>query len=707
MRPAVRNANGSQRVVRKREVRETNTRALRDVALCACVVLSGGCADLFGFETSRLVSNENRGPNDAGAADAHVAASQSSSDGAAQSTGAQTSGAAVSTSGEPLSTGSAQSTGNAQSTGSAESGNGEHLSTGAQMSADETSGAQTSAESLEATSPSTTSSSMDVSVGTDGSDASVSSGSVSSGDGPLDAGYASSTGPSSGQMTNDSTDASTASSTVSTYSIADAGDSQPSSPCGNGVVDPDELCDPNEAERGEDCATNCTWRIRSVVAGQDHTCMLAANGDVKCWGWNYFGQLGLDVREPTVNLIGREGRDLPALKIRGSATIALTAGLVHTCALNDEEEVRCWGNHTDGKLGYPQLAQETIGNEIVNGEGEMETLPAVDLGRGARARAVAAGRHHTCAILQAGQIKCWGQNTYVQLGVCTGIPREPGICESPAFVGTQLGTMGDAIQPVALGDESVLDGGASGSESGTRERNALKVATGGYFTCANLNDGAIRCWGMDYHGQRGLPNPATGYPMPGGDNDLWDAVLNSPGGATDVVVGHDHSCAIMKDDASVRCWGKNDKGQLGQDQPDDIHSEQMTTLDSIFPPGVRIKRLAAGENHTCALSEEHELRCWGSDEFGQLGIEDKSALGIEGDVGDEEDEMSKLQPIQLGEGNYAVDVAAGYNHTCAILNNGRLKCWGKNTYGQLGLKDTDNRGDNAHEMSELPFVELF
>jgi alpha-tubulin suppressor-like RCC1 family protein len=112
--------------------------------------------------------------------------------------------------------------------------------------------------------------------------------------------------------------------------------------------------------------------------------------------------------------------------------------------------------------------------------------------------------------------------------------------------------------------------------------------------------------------------------------------------------------------------------------------------------------IVAGSNHTCALLSDGTVKCWGKNDYGQLGLGDVQSRG------DATNEMGdNLASVDLGFGNSATAIATGAVHTCALLKNGAVKCWGRND-GQLGLGDTQKRGDNANEMGDaLPIVKLF
>ena len=119
-------------------------------------------------------------------------------------------------------------------------------------------------------------------------------------------------------------------------------------------------------------------------------------------------------------------------------------------------------------------------------------------------------------------------------------------------------------------------------------------------------------------------------------------------------------------------------------------------------PGRTALAVAASPGHTCAVLDDHSVKCWGDNSFGQLGLGDtKNRGGKPNEMGE------KLPAVDLGPGRTALAVATGDAHTCALLEDHTVKCWGWNRSGQVGLGDTNNRGDGPGEMgAALPPVQL-
>jgi alpha-tubulin suppressor-like RCC1 family protein len=182
-------------------------------------------------------------------------------------------------------------------------------------------------------------------------------------------------------------------------------------------------------------------------------------------------------------------------------------------------------------------------------------------------------------------------------------------------------------------------------------------------------------------------------------NYLDPVDLGSGRYATAIEAGNHHTCAIL-DDASIKCWGEAENGQLGQEKGSD---ERIPPALSIAIGTNRTATaITAGDAHTCAILDNSAIKCWGLNDSGQLGQGDTSSLG------DESNEMgNNLTAVDLGAGKTARAISAGDRHTCVVLDNTYVKCWGENSYGQLGLGDNSTRGDNSSEMGDnLPVISL-
>ncbi|MGB2373649.1 MAG: RCC1 domain-containing protein, partial [Poseidonia sp.] len=295
----------------------------------------------------------------------------------------------------------------------------------------------------------------------------------------------------------------------------------------------------------------------ALSSGYSHTCAILDNGAVSCWGDGSNGQLGNG---------GTSDKSTPTLTSSlgtGRTAVALSSGGYHTCAILDNGAVSCWGLGGDGQLGNGGTSQQNT-----------PTLTS-SLGTGRTAVAISSGTFHTCAILDNGDVSCWGDGTYGQLG---------------------NGGTSDKTTPTLT------------SSLGTG-RTAVALSSGGHHTCAILDNGDVSCWGRGTYGRLGN----------GGSSDKTTPTLTSSLGtgrtAVAISSGTFHTCAIL-DDGSVSCWGGGFHGQLGNGGTSD---KTTPTLTSSLGTGRTAVALSSGTIHTCAILDNGDVSCWGDGYYGQLG----------------------------------------------------------------------------------------
>jgi len=429
-------------------------------------------------------------------------------------------------------------------------------------------------------------------------------------------------------------------------------------------------------------------KAKAVAAGDDHTCAMLDNGTVKCWGDNTYGQLGYGDINGRGSSPAQMGNNLPAVDLGpGRKAKAIAASGRNTCVILDNSSVKCWGYNAEGELGIGTTTSH--GDSSASGHEMGAGLPAVDLGSGRKAKAITAGTGYACALLDNKTMKCWGDSTAGQLGY--------GINTSKGTVSSE---MGDNLLPVDLG----------------AGLTPVAINAGGLSTCAVLANSTLKCWGFNWAGHLGYGDLAI---RGDGGSEMGNNLpsINLGVRVVQVAVGASHACAILEN-KTVECWGKNDYGQLGYDDTvprgdgidrgggKGLMGDSLPTVN--LGPGSTPVSIAAGYNHTCVLLDDKTMRCWGSNSHGQLGTGNK--IGNAANIGDQTGEMASIGAVPLGDGRTTKAIFAGAENTCAILDNGALKCWGLNAQGQLGLGDTVDRGDSGiagHLMgNSLPAVQL-
>jgi cysteine-rich repeat protein len=425
--------------------------------------------------------------------------------------------------------------------------------------------------------------------------------------------------------------------------------------CGDGFrYEGFEICDDGNDVEFDGCEAGCVpTPIQTVALGWLNTCVLFEGGTVvRCWGRADKGTNGVNNEITYGNSPG--SMPPPNAMVGGSKT-QIQGGLYHMCTLLSSGEVFCWGGNEWGELGLGYNAD--LGDEPF----DLPEPPIVGL---AMIVEIAVGSQHSCARQADGGVRCWGYNSsgWLGYGHKLNIGDQQGEMPSPLV---------DVGGPVAA------------------------LAAGAEHTCALMQTGTVRCWGMNTYGQLGIgtttavgDNPGE---MPPADIDL------GPGVVTQLEAGTHQTCALM-DSGVVRCWGAGGSGALGYgntlslgDQPGEMPPPDVDV-------GGAVVQIAAGEYSVCALLDGGTVRCWGINSRGQLGY------GNENPVGDVPGEMP---PPDVDIYGPAVAVFGEYRHYCALLMDGTLRCWGDNGSGRLGYalpfnQANESIGDDPGEMAPQP-----
>ncbi len=351
--------------------------------------------------------------------------------------------------------------------------------------------------------------------------------------------------------------------------------------------------------------------------------------------------------------------------------LAVATGWYHTCAILAQPpatsgQLRCWGANDQGQLGREdRLYQDS-------------PVPVDVAGLASGVTQVSAGAYTTCAI-QNGAAYCWGRNSEGQVGAGFTAPNydypQP-VTNVPTGGFSQLAPGGGHTCARSSAGEVFCWGADDRGQLGLGQPDTnfnnkpirvpslsgiASVATGRYHSCALASGGAVSCWGADDYGQIGdgaSPLPAIGRNVP------TPTPAGSLASATAIAAGNQFSLAITPGtpDPQLWGWGTNANGELGSTHPpDQVSTPTLASAVSVKPDAV-----SAGRAHACTLSAG-QLECFGDNLRFQLGAPAGNDVLVD-----------------FGVASPPVQVAAGLDHTCAVLQDGSLWCWGANDRGQAG-----------------------
>lgn len=383
----------------------------------------------------------------------------------------------------------------------------------------------------------------------------------------------------------------------------------------------------------------------------EHFCALTTKEDIRCWRQDGTAEVVEGKAILAAGVQEFEARPVPELP----APFAEVAfGPHHGCARTTDENIYCWGRDEDNRLGQGTLVTEPRPGPIPGIEGATQLMP---------------NRSGNCARVD-GVIRCWGwfQSPRVSEHLASDFREaEPGVPGTHHLV-VDSEEVRMLVAPVAfqrkiclLSIEGTLR--CLPSQSGPLEEIALPepaiaVAAGRSHVCALSEGRRVYCWGDNVDGQVGVKKSTRTEQEP------REVALE--GRAASLALGDNHSCAILEEGA-VWCWGSNSHRQVGfagyYTQHDPLPAK-ISGLDGAT-------QIVAGSRFTCVLLSDLGVRCWGENDHFQLG------------AGPYEESQSPnhLQVVRVPEARH---ITAGTNHACALLFDGRVRCWGANGYGQLG-----------------------
>ncbi|MBW7473876.1 fibronectin type III domain-containing protein [Paenibacillus oenotherae] len=438
-----------------------------------------------------------------------------------------------------------------------------------------------------------------------------------------------------------------------------------------------------------------------VSAGYDFSFAIKADGSLWAWGNNSYGQLGTGAEK--VSSIG----NTPVL-VEGIADVeTLSGGTDHTLALKKDGTVWSWGRNYKGQLGQGVVVLKPVPEQVV-GLSEIE--------------AVAAGSEYNLVLKNDGTVWSWGDNTYGQLGDGTTTNRSSPV-QVTGLSDVVAVAAGNNHSMAVKSDGTVWTWGENSYQKlgdwtyanksvpvqVTNLSGVVAVAAGYYHSVALKTDGTVWTWGNNGSGQLG--NGTLNY--------FYPVKVSGLDGIVEIKSGSNHNIAVSGD-GSVWRWGNNNYGQLGDgtfvNRSSPVHLSELS-----------ITEIAIGANHSIALQTDGTVMTWGSNNFWQLGngsfnnrntpaptkninsiIATASGYGHHlvvqydgslwawgqnsyGQLGDGLSGLPRYSPILVPSLTSVVSIAAGNQHSIAVISDGTVWTWGRNNYGQLGDGTEVNR----------------
>lgn len=361
----------------------------------------------------------------------------------------------------------------------------------------------------------------------------------------------------------------------------------------------------------------------------------------------------------------------PPVSAKSLTFTLVSAGQDHTCGLTTQGQVYCWGANSDGQLGL------AVADKLPHPQ------PSPVAGK-VKYKFVSAGYRHTCGLTAHGIAYCWGANDSGQLGNGSRTASATPVRISGKLIFSSLSagathtcgitTSGDAY---CWGGNwhGQLGNGSLGGEKGnacchtepTRVGGAIsfsQATAGGIHTCALTKDGQAYCWGIANYGRLGLGHTnVINLPTPTIVSGSLEFLSIDPGGF--------YTCGLTKTRVAY-CWGAGADGELGNGS-----ATAERNVPVAVSGGLRFMVIAARNTHTCGITTDGSVYCWGANRFGQIG--DGST-------------ESRYAPTAVSPGRKFKLISAGGNefsgHTCGITIDDKTLCWGDNRWGQLGNGST-------------------
>ena len=395
---------------------------------------------------------------------------------------------------------------------------------------------------------------------------------------------------------------------------------------------------------------NQNYEILSLYASL-HSCIVFTNSKLKCFGYNLESQLGYGDNRIRGDDPNEMGNNLLFVDLGADCAVThVSGGVTHTCVLCSNSKVKCFGDGRYGQLGNG--AKTSLGGSP-NAMGD--ALPYVDLGENLGTKQIEVGSWHTCVLLSNLKLKCFG-------------------------FGFDVAAV-EELEYIDFGTDATIK----------------EIAAGAYHICALFTNAKVSCFGMNHVGQLGYGNTALN------NSGLVD--FGTDLAVTQVAGGFQHTCVVF-DASKLKCFGNNTFGQLGYGDKLERGGDPKNSGQNLGFVNLGevegISKVSLGYAHTCVLFTDFKIKCFGYNRYGQLGYGDRKNRG------DDKREMGdKLRFVELGTKMEVAELYVGLFHTCVVLSDRTLKCFGSNEAGQLGYGTKTNIGDEKKEMGDnLDFVDL-
>jgi alpha-tubulin suppressor-like RCC1 family protein len=423
--------------------------------------------------------------------------------------------------------------------------------------------------------------------------------------------------------------------------------------CGGKCVDPETDVN-NCGACGTVCLVLCSRGqcavVTAVSAGLGSACGLVSGGAVECWGDNYGGALGTGSSTAPDACPDGPCSSTPVAVTGVTNATSVSLGISSGCALLSDGTVDCWGDNVDGQLG----SGSTTGPDDCGGFACGPTPASVAGLSGVSA--LSFGGSGGCARLSGGAVQCWGLNGSGELGV--GDSTGPEACAA-----SETCSPTPVVVPALTG--------------------VTTVAIGVVSSCALLSDGTVECWGSNIFGQLGS-GTATGPELCGGEPCSTTPVpVAGLAGVTAVSVGWLSACAVLSD-GTVDCWGAS----LGNAGPETCSGLACSTTPVPVSGLSGVTSVSVGMGSACAVLSDGTVDCWGENEFGQLGnggtVTSSSPLPVTG--------LADVSSVSVGLHFTACAVVSGGNVKCwgdnefGQLGNGTIT--GPDSCGGVGCSMT-------------------